>query len=106
MIHPIEQFTIDFVIKLKQKHNLRSIDIANIINTSGSFIGNVESPTNPAKYNLKHINSLAAYFKISPQCFLPDAAFRDKAEANVHTITSLVQALLTHSTGSGADGQI
>ncbi|MCX2481596.1 hypothetical protein OQY15_21020 [Pedobacter sp. MC2016-15] len=80
MLHPIEQYAIDIVIKLKQTHKLRSIDIAKIINTKSSFIGNVENPDSPAKYNLKHINLLAAYFELSPQYFLPDTAFNFKTE--------------------------
>lgn len=71
-VHPIEQFTIDVVIKLRHQHKLRARDIANILNTSNSFIGNVESSTNPAKYNLKHISLLANYFQLSPRYFLPD----------------------------------
>jgi len=83
MKHPIEQYAVDIVIKLKQKHKLRSIDIAQIISTTSSFIGNVENPSNPAKYNLKHINLLAAYFDLSPQYFLPDTAFKDRKDTTV-----------------------
>lgn len=71
LVHPIEQFTIDAVIKLRHQHKLKARDIANILGTSISFVGNVESSINPAKYNLKHINLLAEYFQLSPKFFLP-----------------------------------
>lgn len=71
-IPPIEQHVIDFVRIIRVKNKLRQQDIAAILNTSTSFIGNVENFQNPAKYNLKHINMLANYFNISPKSFLPE----------------------------------
>ena len=49
-------------------------EIGSIIGKSKSFIGNIESPKNRAKYNLNHINSIADYFNISPKEFLPKQA--------------------------------
>lgn len=69
---PIEQYIIDFVRKVRVENKLRQQDIAEILNTSTSFIGNVENFQNPAKYNLKHINLLAHYFNLSPRDFLPE----------------------------------
>jgi len=74
VVPPIEQYAIDMAIKLRRTHGLRIADIARILNTTTSFVGNVESTANPGKYNLKHINTLAAYFGVSPRDFLPDAA--------------------------------
>jgi len=73
-ITPIEQYVIDAVTKLRRAHRLSQRDIAKIINASASFIGNVENIYNGSKYNLKHINSLADYFQMSPKAFLPDKA--------------------------------
>lgn len=70
----IEQHVIDFVRKLRADRKLRQEDIAFIIGVKASFIGNVENLSNPAKYNLKHINVFADHFGLSPKDFLPPAA--------------------------------
>lgn len=71
-IDPIEQHVIDFVRKLRRNKRMRQQDLASILNTSSSFIGNVENGRNPAKYNLKHISKLAEHFNLSPRFFLPE----------------------------------
>lgn len=71
-IDPIEQHVIDIVRKLRRNKRMRQQDLASILNTSSSFIGNVENGKNPAKYNLKHISRLAEYFELSPRYFLPE----------------------------------
>ena len=76
-LQPIEQYTIDIVIKLRRDRRLTQQNIAAILNTSASFVGNVENRFNPAKYNLKHINLLAEYFNMSPRDFLPDQPFSE-----------------------------
>lgn len=73
-ISSIEQFVIDFVIKLRKKHNLNQEDIATILNVKRTFITNVESAKNRAKYNLTHINKLADHFGLAPKDFLPEKA--------------------------------
>lgn len=72
MLDPIEQHVIDKVIKLRKDSKMRQQDIASILHTTTSFVGNVENNRNQAKYNLKHINVLADYFGLSPKYFLPD----------------------------------
>lgn len=74
-IEPIEQYVIDFVIKIRQENNLSQQDIANIIGISRSYIKDIENPKSIAKYNLRHINALADYFNISPSSFLPSKPF-------------------------------
>jgi transcriptional regulator with XRE-family HTH domain len=74
----IEQYVVDYVIKLRKKHNLTQSDIGVIINTKGSFVSNVENINNRAKYNLNHINALADHFDLSPEDFVPKKAFRVK----------------------------
>lgn len=73
-ISKIEQYIIDFVITLRTKHNLNQEDIATILNVNRVFITNIENPSNRAKYNINHINLLAAHFDISPKDFLPKMA--------------------------------
>jgi transcriptional regulator with XRE-family HTH domain len=71
----VEQYVIDYVMKLRADKELTQQDIANIIGVSRSFIKEVESVNSPAKYNLRHINALADYFGMSPRLFLPEKAF-------------------------------
>ncbi|WP_158800218.1 helix-turn-helix domain-containing protein [Pedobacter sp. L105] len=70
-IAPIEQFVIDYVIKLRKQKNLNQEDIATILNVKRTFITNVESAKNRAKYNLVHIAKLADHFGLSPKDFMP-----------------------------------
>lgn len=70
-IAPIEQYVIDYVIKLRKEKKLKQEDIANIINVKRTFVTNIESVKNRAKYNLVHIAKLADHFGISPKDFLP-----------------------------------
>jgi len=63
------------VMKLRYEHKLKARDLARIINTTTSFVGNVENLASPAKYNMKHINAFAIYFQVSPQIFFPEAPF-------------------------------
>jgi transcriptional regulator with XRE-family HTH domain len=76
-IEKIEQYVIDYVKALRIKKGLSQEDIAQILGKSKSFVGNIESPKNRAKYNLVHINALADYFQISPKDFLPELPFLD-----------------------------
>ena len=71
-ISAIEQFVIDYVIRLRIKNNLNQDDIATILGVDRTFITNVESAKSRAKYNLSHIDKLADHFGISPRDFLPE----------------------------------
>ena len=42
------------------------------IGVSDGFISQVESPKNPSKYNLNHINEIARFLGCSPRKFLPE----------------------------------
>lgn len=76
VLTPIEQYVVDFVIKLRSDNNLTQDDIGTIIDAKQTFIANIENPKNRSKYNLNHINKLADHFGISPQDFLPKKAFQ------------------------------
>jgi transcriptional regulator with XRE-family HTH domain len=73
-ISAIEQHVIDYVIDLREKHDLTQDDLANIMHLSRSFVKNALSPNHRAKFNLRHINALADYFNISPREFIPEKA--------------------------------
>jgi transcriptional regulator with XRE-family HTH domain len=68
----IELYVIDQVKERRVKQGLSRDDLAVILDTDRSFIGQVESRNNPAKYNLNHLNKLAIEFGCSPKDFLPD----------------------------------
>jgi len=78
-ISAIEQFVIDYVRKFRLEKGLTQEDIANILEISRSYIGDIESPNTRAKYNMTHINILADHFNISPRIFLPEKAIAVKA---------------------------
>jgi transcriptional regulator with XRE-family HTH domain len=76
-LEEIEQYVIDFARDLRLSKNLRQEDFAYILDVKPSFVGNVESSSHPAKYNLKHINKLADHFGISPREFLPTGPLKN-----------------------------
>lgn len=72
-----EQYTIDFVRKLRVTTKTSQDELATILNVSKSFIGNIENRKANAKYNLKHINMLAEHFDISPRELIPPVSMFD-----------------------------
>lgn len=78
IISPIDQYVVDFVMKLRSDHKLSQTDIGNIIEVSRSYIADIENPNRNGKYNLTHINKLADYFNLSPREFLPMKAIYKK----------------------------
>jgi transcriptional regulator with XRE-family HTH domain len=75
-ISKVEQYVIDYTIKLRLDSGYNQEYIANILGVHRSFVTNVENPNNRAKYNLKHINALADHFGLSPKEFLPEKALK------------------------------
>lgn len=68
----IELFVIRKVREKRETVGMSQSELATRLNTSNGFIGQVESPKFPAKYNLNHINKLAEIFECSPKDFLPE----------------------------------
>lgn len=65
------------IAKVKEKRialGISQADLAYKLDVSEGFIGNIENPNYPEKYNLKHLNELAKVFKCSPKDFMPDKA--------------------------------
>lgn len=71
-ITAIDQYVIDKVREMRKEKGISQRELANLLDMSYGFIGDVESPKEPAKYNLTHLNELAKIFKCSPKDFLPD----------------------------------
>lgn len=71
-ISPIEQYVIDKVKEMREEKGISQLVLANQMDVSPGFIGNVENPKYRAKYSLHHLSILAKIFKCSPKDFLPD----------------------------------
>lgn len=69
----IELYVINKVREMRLAINLSQAELAFKLNVSHGFIGQVESLNHRAKYNLNHIDRLAAVFNCSPKDFLPDS---------------------------------
>lgn len=67
----IEQYVIDKVREKRIKKGYSQAKLANMLNVSIGFIGNVENPRQRAKYNLDHLNKLAKIFECPISDFLP-----------------------------------
>ena len=74
----IEQFVIDKIKEVRIQNGYSQDDVAEFLDTSRGFIGQVESPNHSSKYNLNHINKLAIALKCSPKDFLPENPFSEK----------------------------
>lgn len=70
----IELYVIRRVKELRLKANISQAELAFKLDLSVGFLGHIESPKYPAKYNLNHINKLAKIFSCSPKEFLPQEA--------------------------------
>lgn len=66
----IHQYAIDRAKELRRRKGLTLHQFSVILGKSASFIGNIENPKNPARYNLGHIRKLAEHFDISPRYFI------------------------------------
>lgn len=68
----IEIYVIDIVRIIRIEKDFSQQELAQLLDVSDSFIGQVENPKSRAKYNLNHINELAKIFNCSPKDFLPE----------------------------------
>ncbi|MBS1511012.1 MAG: helix-turn-helix transcriptional regulator [Bacteroidetes bacterium] len=68
----IEQYVINRIKEIRIEKGFSQEDIASALDFTRGFIGQIESPNNPAKYNLNHLNILAKELNCSPKDFLPD----------------------------------
>ncbi|WP_090887166.1 helix-turn-helix domain-containing protein [Pedobacter rhizosphaerae] len=66
-------FVISKAKALREQANFSQSELAVMLDVSNGFIGQVESPNYPSKYNLDHIDKLSVIFKCSPKDFLPES---------------------------------
>ncbi|WP_324757774.1 helix-turn-helix domain-containing protein [Sphingobacterium thalpophilum] len=71
----IELYVIRKVKLMREERGISQARLAYLLDLSIGFIGHVESPKYPAKYNLNHLNKLAKIFECSPKDFLPETYF-------------------------------
>ena len=67
----IELYVIEKAKQLRIEKGMTQADLAFSLDLTTGFIGKVESGLSHSKYNLKHINSMAKIFEVSPKDFLP-----------------------------------
>jgi len=53
-------------------------DLAFFLDVTRGYVGQIESPSTRAKYNLNQLNRLAFEMKCSPRLFVPDKGFDEK----------------------------
>jgi transcriptional regulator with XRE-family HTH domain len=70
----IEKYIIEKVKALRIENGFTQIELSQKMGMSDSFIGHIETPKNPHKYKIDHLNELAKIFKCSPKDFWPDKA--------------------------------
>ena len=68
----IEKYVIEKVKQRRLELKISQAALAQLLDVSEGFIGNVENPNYPEKYNLRHLNELAKILKCSPKDFIPE----------------------------------
>lgn len=68
----IKIFIVSKTISFRKKNKKTQRDIAEILNTSAGYIGQIESKNSPSMYSYEQLNKLAKYFECSPKDFLPE----------------------------------
>jgi transcriptional regulator with XRE-family HTH domain len=65
---------INQVRKVRKAKGYTQDDLAMFLNLTRGFIGQIESPKFPSKYNIEHIGVLAREMNCSPKDLMPDQA--------------------------------
>ncbi|SEI82954.1 Helix-turn-helix [Dyadobacter sp. SG02] len=63
---------INQVRKVRKAKGYTQDDLAMFLNLTRGFIGQIESPKFPSKYNIEHIGILAREMNCSPRDLMPD----------------------------------
>ncbi|GGH35418.1 hypothetical protein GCM10007423_27040 [Dyadobacter endophyticus] len=65
---------INQVRKVRKAKGYTQDDLAMFLNLTRGFIGQIESPKFPSKYNIEHIGILAREMNCSPKDLMPEEA--------------------------------
>lgn len=68
----IEKYIIQRVKEIRKANNLTQEQLSLKLDKGVGFIGDIESSSKNAKYNIKHLNETAKIFNCSPKDFWPD----------------------------------
>ena len=74
VITEIEQYIIDRVKEMRLERGISQLELSQKLEMNETFIAHVESPKRRAKYNVNHLNAIAAILGCSPKDFWPDEA--------------------------------
>lgn len=75
-----EMLVVELVKSKRQSQNISQKELAFLMDLSIGFVGRVESPKFPAKWNLDHLNKLAEVLECSPKDFIPDNVVKERAK--------------------------
>lgn len=71
----IEKFIIKRVKEIRIEKKMSQKNLSLSMGFSEGFVGNIENPNLPEKYNIKHLNLLAKALGCSPKDFMPEKSF-------------------------------
>jgi transcriptional regulator with XRE-family HTH domain len=71
----IEKFIIKKVREVRNEKKISQQKLSLAIGLAEGFIGNVENPKRPEKYNIRHLNLIARALDCSPREFWPEMPF-------------------------------
>lgn len=73
-----EMAIVQKVAAIRQERGFSQKQIADLLEVSKGFIGQVESTNSPSTYSVNHLNRLAFEFDYSPQDFIPTKPIEEK----------------------------
>jgi len=68
----IENYIIQRVKIIRKEKGFTQEQLSLKLDKGVGFIGDIESPSKKAKYNIKHLNEIAKIFECSPKDFWPE----------------------------------
>jgi len=73
-----EMAIVDKVASIRHERGLSQKQIADILELTKGFIGQIESPNSPSIYSINHLNRLAYEFKCSVHDLIPSKPIVEK----------------------------
>jgi transcriptional regulator with XRE-family HTH domain len=73
-----DQAVVDLVKAMRESKKLSQDQLAEYLDVTRGYIGQVESPLSRSKYNLNQLNRLAYAMDCSPRDFIPEQPFLEK----------------------------
>lgn len=75
IVSSVDLYVIDEIRKKREKSKISQSALSVEMGFSDKLVGNIENPSLPAKYSLRHMNLAARYFKCNLVDFLPPEGF-------------------------------